>query len=175
MSYLEQLVRERRERMVRLNHPPRVPDRRPAVRIIEIVGGRQKRPEPPPLPPKPKPIYVEVTLPIPSALVHFPTVDEVVKVVADEYQLKPADIRSHDRRATLVRKRHVAMYLAAHLTKRSLPEIGRQLGFDHSSIIHGRDNVERRLTREPGLYDVVVRLKEQIAERVRVRNGGVKC
>jgi hypothetical protein len=163
----------RRARLMRpLNINP-APASKPAVRIIEIVNGRQKRPEPPPLA-KPKLTYVEVTLPIPSALVHFPTVDEVVKVVADEYQLKPADIRSHDRRATLVRKRHVAMYLAAHLTKRSLPEIGRQLGFDHSSIIHGRDNVERRLTREPGLYDVVVRLKEQIAERVRVRNGGAK-
>jgi hypothetical protein len=151
-----------------------VPASGPSIRTIEIVGGRQKLPEPPAPTPKPKPVYVEVSLPIPSALAHVPTVHEVVKVVADEYKVRPDDIRSHDRRAPLVRYRHVAMYLAAHLCKRSLPEIGRQLGFDHSSIIHGRDNVERRMTTEAGLVDVIVRLKEKIAERVRIRNGAVK-
>ena len=141
----------------------------PPVRIIEIVNGRQKFPPPPPKPEPPR--LEEVLLPIPNALAHLPTVNEVLIVVAAEYGIKSRDLCSRNRQAPLVRQRHVAMYLATHLCGRSLPEVGRQMGFDHSSVIHGRDKVVLRLKTEPGLAETIERLKAQIGQRVSIRNG----
>ena len=167
MSPLELAVR--RARMLRpLKIEPK-PAATPPVRIIEIVNGRQKFP-PPPKPPR----LEEVLLPIPSAFAHLPTVNEVLLIVAAEYGIKSRDLCSRNRQAVLVRQRHVAMYLATHLCGRSLPEVGRQMGFDHSSVIHGRDKVVLRLKTEPGLAETIERMKVQIGHRVSIRNGGVK-
>mgnify|MGYP003131377598 FL=1 len=70
------------------------------------------------------------------------TVDDIQKVVAARYGVKVADIQSKRRTKTVVRPRHVAMYLAKTLTTRSLPDIGRRFGGrDHSTVIHAVNKV----------------------------------
>ena len=65
------------------------------------------------------------------------TVEEIVRKVADHYNLKIAEIVGPRRTKTLARARQVAMYLAKKLTQRSLPDIGRRFGGrDHTTVIH---------------------------------------
>lgn len=44
---------------------------------------------------------------------------------------------------TIARPRQVAMYLAKHMTSRSLPEIGRRFGGrDHTTVMHGVKRID---------------------------------
>lgn len=51
--------------------------------------------------------------------------------------LNENELFSHRRNPALVRARHEIMYRAAKETKLSLPQIGRFLERDHSSVVHG--------------------------------------
>jgi chromosomal replication initiator protein len=71
------------------------------------------------------------------------TVDEIQRKVADHFNIRLSDIVGPKRVRTIARPRQVAMYLAKHLTSRSLPEIGRQFGGrDHTTIMHGVKRIE---------------------------------
>lgn len=70
------------------------------------------------------------------------TVDEIQKAVANHFGVTAADICSKRRTQSVVRPRHVAMYLSKTLTTRSLPDIGRRFGGrDHSTVIHAVNKV----------------------------------
>jgi chromosomal replication initiator protein len=70
------------------------------------------------------------------------TVDDIQKAVASHFGVTTADICSKRRTQTVVRPRHVAMYLAKTMTTRSLPDIGRRFGGrDHSTVIHAVNKV----------------------------------
>lgn len=70
------------------------------------------------------------------------TVENIQKTVADFYKIKVADIYSKSRRANVVRVRHVAMYLAKELTRKSLPELGQAFGGrDHSTVHHAVEKI----------------------------------
>ncbi|OLF77484.1 chromosomal replication initiator DnaA [Maricaulis sp. W15] len=74
------------------------------------------------------------------------TVDEIQKVVATHFGITPADICSKRRTQSVVRPRHIAMYLAKTLTTRSLPDIGRRFGGrDHSTVIHAVSKVSQMI------------------------------
>jgi chromosomal replication initiator protein len=71
------------------------------------------------------------------------TVDEIIRKVADHYNLRMSDMLSSRRARTVARPRQVAMYLAKTLTSRSLPEIGRKFGGrDHTTVIHAVKKIE---------------------------------
>ena len=70
------------------------------------------------------------------------TVDEIQKAVASHFGVTSQDICSKRRTQSVVRPRHVAMYLSKTLTTRSLPDIGRRFGGrDHSTVIHAVNKV----------------------------------
>lgn len=70
------------------------------------------------------------------------TVDEIQKAVAAHFGVTTTDICSKRRTQSVVRPRHVAMYLAKMLTTRSLPDIGRRFGGrDHSTVIHAVNKI----------------------------------
>lgn len=76
------------------------------------------------------------------------SVDHILKVVADRFQMKISDLKSKRRTRTIVYPRQLAMYLCRTLTDSSFPEIGRQFGGkDHSTVIHAvrliADHLER--------------------------------
>lgn len=71
------------------------------------------------------------------------TVEEIQRQVADYYNIRMSDIIGPKRLRTYARPRQVAMYLAKHLTSRSLPEIGRRFGGrDHTTVMHGVRRIE---------------------------------
>ena len=65
------------------------------------------------------------------------SIDEIQRVVAEHYRVTVSDMLSKGRSRTVVRPRHVAIYLAKELTNYSLPEIGKAFGGrDHTTVLH---------------------------------------
>lgn len=92
------------------------------------------------------------------------TIDEIIRKVADHYNLRMADLLSARRARSVARPRQVAMYLAKTLTPRSLPEIGRRFGGrDHTTVIHAVRKVEE-LRKTDGQIDEDVELLRRMLE-----------
>ncbi len=71
------------------------------------------------------------------------TIDEIIRKVADHYNIRLTDILSPRRVRSIARPRQVAMFLAKRLTSKSLPEIGRRFGGrDHTTVIHAVKKIE---------------------------------
>lgn len=65
------------------------------------------------------------------------SIDEIQRVVAEHYRVTVSDMLSKGRSRTVVRPRHVAIFLAKELTNYSLPEIGKAFGGrDHTTVLH---------------------------------------
>jgi chromosomal replication initiator protein len=65
------------------------------------------------------------------------TIDNIQRVVADQYKLKMSDLLSKRRSRSIARPRQVAMFIAKELTNHSLPEIGEAFGGrDHTTVLH---------------------------------------
>ena len=71
------------------------------------------------------------------------TIEEIIRKVADHYNLRMSDMISARRSRTISRPRQLAMFLAKNLTSKSLPEIGRRFGGrDHTTVIHAVKKIE---------------------------------
>lgn len=82
------------------------------------------------------------------------TIEEIQRKVAEHYNIRLSDLIGPKRVRTLARPRQVAMYLAKHLTPRSLPEIGRRFGGrDHTTIMHGVRKIEELMATDSQLSD----------------------
>jgi chromosomal replication initiator protein len=56
------------------------------------------------------------------------------------------------------------MYLAKHLTARSLPEIGRRFGDrDHTTVLHAIRKIDKEVGENPRLKDEIEELKRQLS------------
>ena len=86
------------------------------------------------------------------------TIEEIIRKVAEHYNLRMADLISARRARVVARPRQIAMFLSKSLTSKSLPEIGRKFGGrDHTTVIHAVKKIE-----ELKLVDV------QIADEVEI-------
>ncbi|MBU2889598.1 chromosomal replication initiator protein DnaA [Celeribacter halophilus] len=71
------------------------------------------------------------------------TVEEIQRKVSEHYAIRLSDMIGPKRVRSIARPRQVAMYLAKHMTTRSLPEIGRRFGGrDHTTVMHGVKRIE---------------------------------
>lgn len=88
------------------------------------------------------------------------TVEEIQRKVAEHYNVRLSDLIGPKRLRTIARPRQVAMYLAKHMTTRSLPEIGRRFGGrDHTTILHGVRKVEQLRAEDSQLSEDLELLK----------------
>ena len=72
------------------------------------------------------------------------TIDDVVEVIAREYNVKISDIKSQKRKKVLVTARRVAIYLSRELTTSSMPQIAIYFSKrDHTSISHAIKKVSK--------------------------------
>jgi chromosomal replication initiator protein len=73
------------------------------------------------------------------------TIEAILQVVADEFRLRPADLKTRDNSRKVVHPRQVAMYLCRELASASLPEIGRAFGGKHhTTVLHSIDKVQKQ-------------------------------
>lgn len=70
--------------------------------------------------------------------------DALVASVADAFAMRPDQVLSADRHANNVEARWVVALMCRKQHNMSLPAIGRRLGRDHTTVLHGLRQVEAR-------------------------------
>jgi len=70
-------------------------------------------------------------------------IDKIIRVICAEFKIDRAVLIGSTRVREIVLPRHIAFFLAHHLTVNSLPAIGRRFGGrDHTTVLHGIRKVE---------------------------------
>jgi len=91
------------------------------------------------------------------------TIEEIQKRVAQHFNIRISDMHSARRARSVARPRQVAMYLAKHLTARSLPEIGRKFGGrDHTTVMHAVKKIDELRERDNGFAEDVELLRRML-------------
>ena len=84
------------------------------------------------------------------------TVDEILKAVGKNFNIRVGDIKSPKKNKNLVLSRQVAMYLARKLTNSSFPDIGEKIGGrDHSTVIYSNNKIKKMIERDYHLRKTV--------------------
>ena len=87
------------------------------------------------------------------------TAEEIIKRVANYFNVRINDIKSSQRKKTLTLPRHVAMYLCRHLTSLSYPEIGLAFGGkDHATVMHAERKIKKEKEKDPQMEAALVHL-----------------
>jgi len=70
------------------------------------------------------------------------SIDDIVKLISKEMNVKPSDIRSKKRTRNVVNARRIVIYLARNLTPNSMPQIAQYVGMkDHTAISHAMKKI----------------------------------
>ena len=84
------------------------------------------------------------------------TVDEILKAVGKNFNIRVGDIKSPKKNKNLGLSRQVAMYLARKLTNHSFPDIGEKVGGrDHSTVIYSNNKIKKMIERDHHLRKTV--------------------
>jgi chromosomal replication initiator protein len=91
-------------------------------------------------------------------------IEDILRIVSRHFAVSKQDILSQRRHRSVVRPRQIGMYLAKHLTQRSLPEIGRRFGDrDHTTVLHAIRKIDKECGENPRLKDEIDELKRQLS------------
>lgn len=84
-------------------------------------------------------------------------------MVAREYGIRVEDMLSERRTANVVRPRHVAIYIAKALTRRSLPDLGLRFGGrDYTTILSAIRRIETIRATDPDMAHMLQKLSTDI-------------
>lgn len=74
-----------------------------------------------------------------------PTMEDIITVVTERYGIKQVDLQGKRRTQAIAYPRQIAMFLARHITRHSLEEIGAYFGGrDHSTVLYGVDKIKKK-------------------------------
>ncbi len=91
------------------------------------------------------------------------SVEKIIKIVGDYFQIESVDILSAKRGQNLVGPRQIVMYLLRHEMNLSFPKIGRELNKkDHTTIIHGVNKIEKGIASNEELKKELTMIKEKL-------------
>jgi chromosomal replication initiator protein len=94
------------------------------------------------------------------------TIEHIQKETAQQFSLKPDELKAKKRTKNVALPRQVAMYLARELTDASLPKIGMEFGGrDHTTVMHAH----RKVTRDIQDNSQLKALIEQIIIKLNTR------
>lgn len=93
-------------------------------------------------------------------LIHTPkkviTAKQLIKTVAEFYDLKEKDLLTPSRKKEIVKPRQIVMYLLREELKYSYPAIGRKLGGkDHTTIIYGCEKISEEVEKNESLAEEI--------------------
>ena len=81
---------------------------------------------------------------------YVPTPNVIIAETARYFSVSEEALRGQSRQKNTATARQVAMYLVRKLTNLSLPDIGKEFGRDHSTVIHSLKKVEQQLAAGTG-------------------------
>ncbi len=88
---------------------------------------------------------------------------DIISLVANELNIKPSDIKSKKRTATVANARRIVIYLARELTHNSMPDIAKFLGMkDHSSISKNIQKTNELIESDENFKLIIQNLKNKI-------------
>ena len=91
------------------------------------------------------------------------TIENIQRIVAEQYQVRVIDLKSKNRSQIFTLPRQIAMYLSRDLTSASTTEIGRRFGGkDHSTVIHSTNKIQEMINTDSSFSSTVQRLKESV-------------
>jgi len=98
------------------------------------------------------------------------TPDLVMKMVAERFQLTPADLTSRKRDRATALARQVAMYLLKESTNCSLAQIGLELGNrDHATVIHACRKIANDMDNDPYLRRKILDIQQGLHRKPKAR------
>ncbi|MCQ2445337.1 MAG: chromosomal replication initiator protein DnaA [Clostridia bacterium] len=89
----------------------------------------------------------------------------IINEVAKFYGIEPDTIRSVSRKKETLIPRQVAMYIIREKTGLSLPEIGREFGKDHTTVMNAINKVETMMKKEPEFKTLIKDLSTNISSK----------
>ncbi|WP_407398816.1 chromosomal replication initiator protein DnaA [Treponema sp.] len=93
------------------------------------------------------------------------TIDTILKVVCNYYNITIADIKGTARNPKFAMPRHIAVYLSRKLTDRTFTEIAGELGGrDHTTIMNSNKKIESLLKTDESMIDTLEILTRKIRE-----------
>ncbi len=91
------------------------------------------------------------------------TIDDIVKIVSRELNIKPSDIKSKKRTKSVVHSRRTAIYLARNLTPNSMPQIAMYFGMkDHTAISHAMKKIHEIIDNDENFKVLLDELSNKI-------------
>jgi chromosomal replication initiator protein len=91
------------------------------------------------------------------------SIDDIVKIVSKELNIKPSDIKSKKRTKNIVNARRTAIYLAKNLTPNSMPQIAVYFGMkDHSAISHAMKKIHEIIEKDENFKVLLEELSNKI-------------
>ena len=87
------------------------------------------------------------------------SIKDIQQCVADEFQLRVADLNSRRRVASLVHPRQIAMFIARHHTACSLQDIGAAFGGrNHGTVLHAERTIKEKMAEDMQLRSTIDRM-----------------
>lgn len=93
--------------------------------------------------------------------------DNIIDAICSFYSLKPTQLKGSKRDASLVKARHICMYLLKEESKLTFVEIGNLLGGrDHTTVMHAVEKITGLLSKEDDVSGEITSIKRRIKEEV---------
>ena len=93
------------------------------------------------------------------------SIENIQKVIADNYQISLQELRSKSRAQKYVIPRHIALYIAKELTEYTFTELGNEFGGkDHSTVMHACDNIKDKIKTDSSFAQRINSLIKEIKE-----------
>ena len=77
------------------------------------------------------------------------TVDKIFAAVYKKYNIKKEEIVSSKRTKEIANARHITVYVIRQITDMSLPNIGKIIERDHTTVLSSLDTIEKRMVQNP--------------------------
>jgi len=91
------------------------------------------------------------------------SIDDIVKIISKELNVKPSDIKSKKRTRNVVNARRIVIYLARNLTPNSMPQIAQYVGMkDHTAISHAMKKINEIIDNDENFKVLLEELSNKI-------------
>ncbi|HHV54170.1 MAG TPA: chromosomal replication initiator protein DnaA [Firmicutes bacterium] len=107
-------------------------------------------------------LAAEALKPILSTVPGRVTIAAIQQAVAEYFAVSLDELRGKRRSKAVAFPRQIAMYLARELTDASLPQIGRDFGRDHTTVLHACEKVQAMLVNDRALQVHIQTLKDRL-------------
>ncbi|WP_353661588.1 chromosomal replication initiator protein DnaA [Hydrogenimonas sp. SS33] len=91
------------------------------------------------------------------------TIDDIVKVVSKELNVKPSEIKSKSRARKIVEARRIVIFLARSLTPNSMPSLAQYFGMkDHTAVSHAMKKIHEIMDKDETFKAKIEELSHKI-------------